>query len=127
MIMTDLAELRRQRADLDQQIVAEELRLREVWNDGLDAIEVAVRDFAESAGQEVTEAQRKNVTSLDLAGLVTVQLGREEGEWGRHLSVSAANGVTATFGMNAVPHPGAVVRLLSELLIAQAPLAEASR
>jgi hypothetical protein len=120
--METLAELEAQRADLDRRIAAERARQREVWNDGLSDIEAAVRAYAESAGIMVTESQRKSMTTLDLGGLVIVQLGYEEGEWGRWLSVEAANGVTAVFGHNGNPVPPspAVVTLARELLLAQA-------
>jgi len=122
--MTDtLAELEAQRAELDHRIAAERARQREVWNDGLSDIEAAVRAWASSADVPVAESSRKNVTSIHLGGLVTVQLGYEEGEWGRWLSVEAASGVTAVFGHDGKPVPpqAAVVVLARELLAAQTP------
>jgi hypothetical protein len=121
--METLAELEAQRAELDHRIAAERARQREVWNDGLSDIEAAVRAWAISTDVQVAESSRKNVTLLGLGGLVTVQLGYEEGEWGRWLSVEAASGVTAVFGHDGkpVPPPAAVVVLARELLLAQAP------
>lgn len=112
-----LAELEAQRAGLERRIAAERARLREVWNDGLSDIEAALRASAASAGLPVAESARKNVTTLEFGGLVTVQLGYEEGERGRWLEVGAPAGATAVFGADILPPPAAVVALVCELLI----------
>jgi hypothetical protein len=119
--MTDLNEMRRRRTDLDRQIREAELAARVAWNDGLGLIAEAVGNYVAAAGLDLSEQTRKNVVSLHCGRLVTVKLGYEEPDYGRWLDVTAASGVSVTFGTDVLPPAAAVVALLRELLLTQVP------
>jgi hypothetical protein len=121
MIMSSLAELVRQRDELNRQIREADLDARQAWSEGLGRIAEAAGDYAEAAGVKVTESTRKNVVTMSLGGLVTVLLGYEEDEYSRWLEVASASGVHAVFGTHEVPPESAVVALVRELLLVQVP------
>ncbi|ETD32301.1 hypothetical protein [Williamsia sp. D3] len=52
------------------------------YNDGLDQLEEAITAWATSKELSVESTTRKNVVSLNIANLVTVELGYENGRTG---------------------------------------------
>ena len=52
------------------------------YNDGLDQLEEAIMAWATSKTLSVEAATRKNVVSLNIANVVTVELGYEDGRTG---------------------------------------------
>lgn len=112
----DLAELRRQRAELDQQIAAAESAGIDAWNGALDGLSEMLNALAEERGQEPSDSWRKNVTTLTL-GRVQVELGYIEQDYGAWLAVRRGD-LSIVFGAQAgvAPSPDVLRALVIALL-----------
>lgn len=111
--MTDLAALRRQRDELNQQIAAGEREARRTWNDGLEALQNALRQLASVRNEDLRTSVRKNVRTLAIRN-VDVHLGFIQEEYGPYLAVDEGSRKISFSGV--VPSPGVMTALVNALL-----------
>lgn len=100
----DLDQLRRQRATLDAEIRRREATQQEDYNTQLDQLRDAVLAFVDEQGLPLEHGERKNVLSVSVNGVITIEFGHHSPDMGRRgfLAVSdSSSGMQAAFGGHA--------------------------